>query len=297
MATVDSIVGRTFRTYLEPPHLQPAVARLSGAIDADDTSLTLTGFQIPEDEDLIGPNTLLELDYELVEVLTYDEFTGVATIGRGALETTPVAHSTGARVKLSPPFSRQSVYEQVADNIISLYPKLYTVRLSHISTVQGTVAPLDDTLGVEVIAVYEDGFDISDIDGRIVDHHPLAGGRAVIFDTLVGSVWVQYRRRFGSVTAPTNELENLGVDPRWVSIVMAGAAADMMAGADIAESHVKWVGAVLKAENIRVGTRASLAGALGQYRDLLLERAASEMRAEYRATVQQVSPMHQGSPW
>jgi len=42
---------------------------------------------------------------------------------------------------------------------------------------------------------------------------------------------------------------------------------------------------VLEAENIRVGTRMSIAGGLRQYRNMLIDDFAKEMRAEYKPKV------------
>jgi hypothetical protein len=91
----------------------------------------------------------------------------------------------------------------------------------------------------------------------------------------------------GNVTSESQTLEEIGMDARWVGIVMVGAAADLFAGRDLPASQVEWVSAVLQAENIEVGTRASLSVGLARYRQLLLERAQAEMQAEYKIVVEQ----------
>ncbi|GAG30296.1 unnamed protein product, partial [marine sediment metagenome] len=116
--------------------------------------------------------------------------------------------------------------------------------------------------------------------------HPLAGGRAFIVDSRQsGAMWFRWRRRMNKPTAETDTLEELGVDERWVSIVMAGTAADLMAGRDIPASETEWIKSVLEAENIRVGARMSIAGGLRQYRNMLLTDAMKEMKAEYRPKI------------
>jgi len=92
-------------------------------------------------------------------------------------------------------------------------------------------------------------------------------------------------------TSPTDTLDSLGVDPRWVIAVMAGAAADLLVGRDLPAARTEWVKSVLEAENIRVGTRMSLSGGLRQYRNGLVEDYAAEMSAEYKPK------MHMRSPW
>jgi hypothetical protein len=74
---------------------------------------------------------------------------------------------------------------------------------------------------------------------------------------------------------------------------MIGAAASLFAGRDIPASHTEWIAATLEAENIRVGTRLSIAGGLRQYRNMLLTDAQREMKAEdsQKIKVHMRSPM------
>ena len=291
MLTIRNAVGRLFRSYLEPPHLQPAVARLTGdmltADIGDQTTFNIAGWAVSDDEEMMRIGVLLEIDAEIIEVLTYDEFTGDCLGERGALETTPAAHAAGARTKLGPSFARQSVIEAIGDNILTLYPSLYQVRVVNTGVVGGNIAAMEDPLAVEVVGVYQNPNDpYSSATGTVVDHHPAVAGRAVVLDGYpLGSAWIRYRRRMGSVASEDDLLEDLGVDPRWLNIVLVGAAADLMVGQDIPESQVEWIGQALKAEAIRVGQRAGLAGALSSYRQILLERAKAEMQAEYKAVI------------
>lgn len=286
MSTVKDLVDRLLRTYLEPPDYQPAVTHLDGAISAGASSLTLGTFVVPEDEELVRAGSILEIGEELFEVLTYDEFTQVCTVNTTAkFGTTTANHADGARIKLAPPFSRLSIREAIADNIITMYPSLWSVDTVNVAAV-GNIAPLDDNLAVDVIEVWGVGGG-GGIGARLVDFHPAVGTRAVILDEMIGDVWIKYRRRFGSVSAETDTLSDLGVDPRWERIVMVGACADLYVGRDLPSSHTSWVGQVLEAENVPIGTRTSIAGALGSYRDELLRAAMKEMRAEYRAVMRQ----------
>ncbi len=89
----------------------------------------------------------------------------------------------------------------------------------------------------------------------------------------------------GVPTSESDRLEDLGVDPRWAQIVVVGAAADLLVGRDVPQARTEWVQAVLEAENIRVGSRMSIAGGLRQYRNMLIQDAQAEMKAEYRPRV------------
>lgn len=286
MSTVAAIVDRLYRTYLYPPDARPAQCFLNGALAAGATSLVLSDFVLPEDENLMAAGVVIEIDSELIQVVTYDSTTSTATVLRGLMGTTDVAHLDDAPVLLSPPYPRQSVFEAVADNILTLYPRLYTVTAGSVVAVAGGVATLDDPLAVEVIEAWpNDGWGAQDVDARIVDFHPTTGGRSLITNVSVGQVWVRYRRRFGDAADETATYTSLGLEERWVNIVMAGAAADIFAGRDLPASHTDWVGAALQAENIPVGTRSSLARNLAAYKEYLVTQAAKEMRAEYRAKI------------
>ena len=285
MSDVRAIIDRLYRTYLYPPDHRPAQAHLAGDITEAAVSFQLANFVIPEDEELVRSGVFLEAGSELIQVTAYDEATTTITSCiRGVLGTTQAAHSADDPVLLSPPYPRLSVFEAVADNIITLYPRLYRVTTQEVVTVTGNVAALDDPLAVEVVEAWQDGtHSTTDVDARIVDYHPAVGGRAIITNIGTGEIWVKFRKRFGDAASEDDTLVDLGVEPRWVNIVILGACADLFSGRDLPASQVEFVEATLQAENIPVGTRSSLAQRLASYREYLMENAKREMRSEYRA--------------
>jgi hypothetical protein len=282
---VAALIDRTFRTYLEPPDAQPASAALGTTIDVDDTAFVISGFVLPEDEELMRAGVIIEFGSELALIQSYDPLTGGCVGVRGFGGTTAAIHTSGDPVKLSPPYPRQSVFEAVADNIVGLYPELYMVQTEYLATVSGSIAALDNPLAVEVVEIWagDQAQGAVDVEGRIVDFHPAVGSRALILDGYTGSVWCKFRCRFGDATSEADTWVDLGLESRWAGIVIVGACADLFAGRDLPASHTEWVGNTLQAENIRVGTRTSLAAGLINYRQVLIDRAKSEMRAEYKA--------------
>ncbi len=284
--TVQSIIDRLFITYLTPPDDQFAQVALGGDIDDVETTISLGLFTIPEDEALLRQGSLIELDQELVRVVTYDAIENEITVVRGEYGTPQTAHLVPLLLNLNPPYTRAAVFEAVADNIITLYPKLFTSANAYLSTVGAGVFPLNDELAVEILSAWPDGWTgHTNIQAEIIDFHQLAGGRAVITGGNTGSLWFRYRRRMKKATSESDKLVDLGVDERWVNIVMVGAAADLLVGRDIPAAQTEWVKSILEAENIRVGTRMSIAGGLRQYRTLLIVDASREMKAEYRPQV------------
>ena len=307
--TVGSIVNRLLQTILTPPDNQPAMVRLGVDVDSTIQVISVGGFAVREDEALLRQGSILELEQELVRVVSYDSVASEVTVTRGEYGTVPAAHVTPLLMILNPVYTRAAIFEAVADNLITLSPKLFTTSNELLSSVTDGVFPINDELAVEVLDVNPGDFITHlDLHGTIVDFHPMTGGRSLILNVAssglmggdhnslatgqmvsntaaMGTVWLRYRRRMDKATSEADVLADLGVDERWVRIVMFGVAADLFAGRDVTAAQTEWVKSVLEAENIRVGSRMSIAGGLKQLRNMLLEDAQAEMKSEYRTRV------------
>lgn len=286
MTTVQALSDRLFRTWLTPPDAQYAQVSLLLDVAADATELALGQFTIVEDENLLRQGSIVEVDRELYRVTGYNDVDKVVTVIPGEYGTESVAHTAGTMINLAPTYTQQDVFLAIRDNIIQLYPRLYTVNTESLASVSGSVFPIKDDLIVEVIEAWADqGQQDINFDARVVDYHPQASGRAIITNRPIGVGWFRYRRRMAVAQSPTDTLESLGMDSVWSLIVMVGAAADLFAGRDLPASQVEWVGSVLQAESIPVGTRSSLSVGLARYRELLIDRFSKEMRAEDANTI------------
>ena len=284
--TVQDLIARLYRTFLYPPDYQPITNFLVAKLETTDDTIQLSNWSVPEDENLLRVGSILEAGRELMLVTDYDETLNVVTVKRQLYRTPLEELEVGEPIIMNPPFSHESVYQAVADNILTLYPKLWTVTAENLVEVTSGIAGIQDDLAVEVISVWADNWDSSpNVHARIVEYHPAVGGRALISNVPAGNLWVRYRRRMARVEAPEDLLADLGVDDRWINIVMVGAAADLMAGRDIPRSQSEWIGQTLEAETVQVGTRASLSVGLARYRELLMERAQREMEGEYKPKI------------
>ena len=283
MTTIGQLVDSVFRRYLEPPDGQPATSRFATALPIGDTSFKIGRFDIREDEELLRQGSVIEAGSELMRVTSYNDNGKLVTVLRAQFGTEQENHAIDDQIKLSPPYPRSEVLAAVGQNVTSLYPRLWTVTTEVLGSAGQGVYPLDDDLAVEVIEVYESagGPKIHNHHGRIISTHPRTGGRALqLNNCTLSSVWARYRRRMAVPTSEAQTLEDVGVDEVWANVVMVGAAADILAGRDITAAHVEWVGGVLQAENIPVGTRGQIALSLARYRELLIDRFAKEMAAE-----------------
>ena len=284
--TVASIMDRLYVQVLTPPDAQFAQARLGLDVNETVETFLVNEFTLPEDEALLRQGSILELDQELVRVISYDTKTASVLVTRGEYGTVPAVHETPMLMNLNPPYTRATVFEAVADNIIQLYPSLFTTSEELLSSSASGVFSIGDELAVTVLSITRGDFtSTAELEGKIVDFHPATGGRSLITNLGTGTVWLRYRRRMGKAVEETDVLADLGLDERWSTIVLMGAAADLIVGRDIPAAQTEWVKSVLEAENIRVGTRMSLAGGLRQYHGMLLKAAMKEMKAEYRPTI------------
>ena len=282
MTTVGAVIDRLFLQTLTPPDAQPPLVPLAGDISASDTTLSIGTFAVPEDSALFRQGVLLDVGLESMRVTSYSLGASTMEVERGIYSTTKIAHELGDPIIMSPVFARSTVFQSVADSITTLYPSLASTDTEQFVGVGNGIFPIMNDLAVEVIEIWDGGMaeDLIPVEGRFVSFHPLVGGRALLAETSSGIVWCRYRRRMGVATAETDLIDDLGVDDRWVNIILAGAAADLMSGKDVPATHTEWVSATLEAENIKVGTRMSIAGGLRQYRNILIEDAAKEMIAE-----------------
>ena len=296
MTTVSALIDRLYRTILEPPDFQPHMGFLSSAMTTASTTVTFDGFSLPEDEQFLALGRLIEIDSELMRVSSYEPTSKTATLhttgGRNKEGTTLATHDAGAVVKIGAPWSRLSVFEAIRDNIISLYPRLYTVRTSFVSHVGGGGYPINDELAAEVERAVPDGdFGMTNIHGRFVDQHSFTGSRAFVTTSgHYGNLWLTYRRRFDVADAETDTLSNLGVESVWEWMILVGAAADLLIGRDIPQAQQDFIGSQIEAETKPPGTEQSIAARLRQYRDYLLDGFAAEMDAEYQPRVVMRNP-------
>jgi hypothetical protein len=291
--TVGAVIDRLFLQYLTPADAQDKMVRLGADITTTtQTEVELGAFAIPEDEALLRSAALIEAELEMMRVVSYDTTTRLITVERNVYSTDAALHTTPLMMTMNPLFPRWLAFAAVADNIIQLHPSLFTARNELLSPTTDRVYAIADDLAVHVEEIWPNGWSYGPgIDGRIVDYHPLTGGRSLLTNVSGSSVWLRYKRRMGIPTDETDLLDKIGVDERWVNIIIAGAAADLLAGRDISAVHSEWIKSVLEAENIRVGTRLSIAGGLRQYRNMLLKDSVKEMKSEYRTKVHMRDPM------
>jgi len=292
MAAVSTLVDRIYRDFLNKPDDLSAFSRLDGAM-SDTTGTTLTyesGLFSSEEENLLGNGALIEVDQELMLVTAANTSTRTLTVSRGYAGTTAATHADEANVFINPTFPRKSVFDAVADNIVRLYPSLYNVTTTNVTS-NSTYAEVPAST-VEVLTSY-----VQNASGEqytsagielLRDFPPSTTNTAVQFyNTSNGkTVHLVVKRKF---VRPTSETVDLATDclisDEYEQIVMVGAVADIVGATDIDASTQEFITEKLAAESYPVGSGERLRNALLRLRSLLIDEARGNLRSLYPAPV------------
>jgi len=291
MAAVSTLVDRIYRDFLNKPDDLAAFSRLDGAITDSATSLTYEdGLFSVEEENLLEAGALVEIDQELMLVTDANSSTRVLTVSRGYAGTTAAAHSDKDNIFLNPTFPRKSVFDAVADNIVRLYPSLYNVTTTNVTSTS-TYAEVPAST-VEVLTSY-----VQNASGEqytsagielLRDFPPSTTNTAVQFyNTSNGkTVHLVIKRKF---VRPTSETVDLATDclisDEYEQIVMVGAVADIVGATDIDATTQEFITEKLAQENYPVGSGERLRNALLRLRSLLIDEARGNLRSLYPAPV------------
>ena len=292
MAAVSTLVDRIYRDFLNKPDDLSAFSRLDGAMsDTTSTSLVYeSGLFSSEEENLLGNGALVEVDQELMLVTAANTSTRTLTVSRGYAGTTAATHADETNIFINPTFPRKSVFDAVADNIVRLYPTLYNVTTTNVTSTT-TYAEVPAST-VEVLTSY-----VQNASGEqytsagielLRDFPPSTTNTAVqFFNTSNGkTVHLVVKRKF---VRPTSETVDLATDclisDEYEQIVMVGAVADIVGATDIDASTQEFITEKLAAESYPVGSGERLRNALLRLRSLLIDEARGNLRSLYPAPV------------
>ena len=291
MAAVSTLIDRIYRDFLNKPDDLSAFSRLDGAINDSVTSLNYeAGLFSVEEENLLGSGALIEINQEIMLVTSATTSTRTLTVSRGYAGTTAATHADNTNVFINPTFPRKSVFDAVADNIVRLYPSLYNVTTTNVTSTS-TYAEVPAST-VEVLTSY-----VQNASGEqytsagielLRDFPPSTTNTAVqFFNTSNGkTVHLVVKRKF---VRPTSESVDLSTDclisDEYEQIVMVGAVADIVGATDIDASTQEFITEKLAAESYPVGSGERLRNALLRLRSLLIDEARGNLRSLYPAPV------------
>ena len=292
MAAVSTLVDRIYRDFLNKPDDLSAFSRLDGAM-SDTTGTTLTyesGLFSSEEENLLGNGALVEGDQELMLVTAANTSTRTLTVSRGYSGTTAATHADKTNIFINPTFPRKSVFDAVADNIVRLYPALYNVTTTNVTS-SSTFAEVPATT-VEILTSYvqnASGEQYTSAGIELLKNFPPSSTNTAVqfYNTSNGkTVNLVVKRKFVRPTAETDDLSTACfLEDEYEQIVMVGAVADIMGATDVDASTQEFITEKLAAESYPIGSGERLRNALLRLRSLLIDEARGNLRSLYPAPV------------
>lgn len=299
MSTFGQLIDRTYREYLRPVEEQEPLTQVANldtitggqGITAAGTTLKYKeGLFTPEEEELIGAGSVLEIDSELVMVEDINTVSREITVERGRLGSTAAEHAEDTDIILKPKYPRLNVANAIGDQVIGLFPALYAIKKTTITTAStqfvempaGTQRILQSKINNSTsnTTVY------SDIPLELLtDFAGSTTEAAVQFPSAPTSgktVYVVYASKF---TRPTTETTNLntvsGLEDFHEQIVMVGAVAQLLSELDVDASTQNYITENLEQRGVPVGSGERLRNALLRYYGVLLDRARREQRSRF----------------
>ena len=298
MTTINDLRQRIENEYLEPVVEQTPTVPL-----ADDINDSVGSFEIvpdvlsPDEESLIGPGAVLEIDSELVRVLTYNQQTNIITCTREVRGTTAVAHTAAtSEVRFPTRWPRKVIEDAVTSAIGALWQPLYVPKevITTLSSAEFIRLPLNTVrlIGVE----YQDAnWNWQPVTATLFATHPTDPTAAAIqvgsFGMNTGLCVIRYGIKVEAPTTTSATIEDL--DQKWERIIATDVAAQLLSGVDIDAATQEVLTAQLRLERFPVKSGASISKALIQYREYLVDLAQKDLTAKYPTKVQQL-PVH---PW
>ena len=296
--TIENLIDRTFREYLEPMEDMVSYTVLSGTLSTSDTSVGFNGDLLSiEEEDALDAGTIIEIGQELMICTELNAVTNSITVTRAARGTTATTHDAGDVIKITPQFPRVNVFNAVKDQIENLYPTLYAVETQTISSAVGYVALTGDddnriVAPLKAVSQYQEldagnqttvqfrgvAMELIDVPTSVT-----ASGKVVQFSGVSTGVNVHctFKKKFGEVSLETTTLADIGLETEYEPIIMAGVAAQMIAGKDIPAYTSDYITEQMAVTNYPVNSSSNIRNSLLQYQQVLINQARKDLRARY----------------
>ena len=318
--TIGDLVDRTYREYLEPMDDIVSYTTLTTAINDTDTEVVFNGDLLSvEEEDALDAGAIIEIGQELMICTDLNAVTNTITVTRAARGTTAASHSIGDLIKIAPPFPRKNVFDAVCDQIKNLFPSLFAVETQTVTVTDGytllgsydspgtnnylvsvlkgisqftdfslgsdTTTTRFSNVAVELIQL-PNPFTYTDDTGTERTITYTSGPNQVMalqFSNIADghTAYITFKKKFIEPTAETDTLATIGLEDEYEPIIMAGVAAQMMAGRDIPAATADYISDQMSIQNFPAGTGASVRNSLLRYQQVLLTQAKKYLKAKY----------------
>ena len=295
---IRGLVDRTFREYLEPMDSLESYTYLTTGIGTTETTIAYDGDLLSiEEEDALDAGAIIEIGTELMYSKGLNAAGNTITVSRGARGTTAQTHSTNDLIKLSPAFPRINVFNAVKDQIENLYPTLYAIEEQTIAAATGYVALTggDDSRIVAPLKAVSQYTNLSSGSETSVQFRGVAvelidvpttvtaSGKVVQFSGVNNGVNVHctFKKKFGEITNEDTTLSSIGLETEYEPIVMAGVAAQILAGRDIPSATAEYITESMALTTFPVNSATSIRNSLLQYQQVLINQARKDLRARF----------------
>ena len=325
--TIGNLVDRIYREYLEPNDDIQSFTLLTSALTADTADVTVAysnDYITTEEEDALGAGAFIEINQELMLVVSLNTAAETLTVKRAARGTTLAAHSIDDEIKINPPYPRKVVYDAVVDQIKNLFPTLFAVETVNVTSGSGYVllgsydAPGTHNYLVSVlkaISQYTDFTSGSDQTGVLF--RPVAvemiqlpnpftytdnngTERTITYSSGPNQVnalqfysidqghtcYITFKKKFVEPTSEATTLTTVGLEDEYEAIIMVGVAAQMMSGRDIPMATQNYITESLAAQAFPTGSATNIRNSLLQYQQILITQARKYLRAKYPEAVE-----------
>lgn len=292
MTSIDNL-----RQQLEDQYLEPVIEETPSvplAVDINSTTNTVKitdGVLSPDDESAIAPGRVLELNYELCRILSYDASTKEVTVRRGVRGTVAAAHTaatTEVRFPTRWPWHTQAV--AIRESIGSLWQPLFVETQLITQATSAAMVPLPlTTVRIVSVKYKRRAGDWPNVSYEFFPTHPIDENSAhVEIGDLPrpGLVSIVYGKR---LVAPTDNSTDLDTYPdKWNRIILADAASGLLAGVDIDAVTQEYLTEQLRLERFPVKSGASISQNLIRFREYLVSEAKKDQEAGRPRDVERV---------
>jgi hypothetical protein len=318
-SNIGNLVDRVYREYLEPNDDIQSFSVLRATLDADSTDTIVqyeSEYLTSEEEDAMEAGAFIEIGQELMLVTDLNTSAEQITVKRAVRGTSLEAHAVDDLIKINPVFPRKNVFDAVCDQIKNLYPTLFATETKSVTAKTGYI-PLSGTndnyliAPIKSISQYTDFSAGSDETGvvfqgvavELVDlpnpftYTDAAGTEQTITYTNNGpnkvnavqvynvnaghTVFITFKKKFVEPTAETDTLTTIGLETEYEPIIMAGVAAQIIAGRDIPSATVENITQAMQVQNFPVNSATSIRNSLLSYQRILIEQARKDLRARF----------------
>jgi hypothetical protein len=298
MTTINDLRQQIENEYVEPVTEQTPVTFL--VEDINSTTLTfkiVPDILSPDETSLIGPGSLLEVDSELVRVLTFDESIGEIECRRGQRGTTKAAHTEAdSTVRFPTRWIRSSIEKAISASIVSLWKPLYVVKetITTVGTASFVALPLN-TVRLVNVEYRDSNAEWQPVTAELFETHPTDPTRASVqlgkLPSMSTLCVIRYGVRIEVPADTTTDIEDL--PQHWERIIASDVGAQLLASVDIDAQTQEVLTQQLRLERFPVKSGTSISQSLIRYKEYLVGEAVKEIESAHPVKVRQLTNL----PW